>query len=99
MRRTPVMIEQKDPWQALADAVVLQAVKDYRNRARLMKRIQKQMRKRDISMEEREYLELRYRKYEDTQDAEADFFFSDLFATLTDLDGYDLLNRLNKEAK
>ena len=99
MRRTPVMIDQKDPWRMLADAIVLQAVKDYRSRIRLMKRIRKQMRKRDISKEEKEYLELRYHKYKDLQDTEADFFFSDLFATLTDLDGYDLLDRLNKEAK
>ena len=51
MRRTPVMIDQKDPWRMLADAIVLQAVKDYRSRIRLMKRIRKQMRKRDISKE------------------------------------------------
>ena len=30
---------EAESWQALADAIIIQAVKDYRNRARMMKRI------------------------------------------------------------
>ena len=36
---------EENPWQALADAIIIQAVKDYRNRARMMKRIRGRLKK------------------------------------------------------
>ena len=88
-----------DPWQVLADAVILQAVRDYRVLNRMIKRIRWSMKRRHYSPEERQYQFHRIEYYTKEQDKAGDFFFSDLFATLTDLDGYDLLDRLNKEAK
>ena len=67
---------EENPWQALADAIIIQAVKDYRNRARMMKRIRGRLKKNKAS----------------------NFFFSRWFSVLSDLDGYDLLDRLQREA-
>ena len=41
--------------------------------------------------------EQRLQQYEEKQDAAGNFFFSRLFSVLSDLDGYDLLDRLQKE--
>lgn len=97
--RTREVKGESNPWQALADAIILQAVKDYRNRACMMKKIKNRL-KRDktLAPDEVTFLEKRYAKYEEAQDDAGDFFFSDLFSVLTDLDGYDLLDRLNREA-
>ena len=91
---------EKDPWQALANAIIIRAVKDYRNRTRLMNRIKQRLKKDNkLTQEEREYLLQRYDYYERLQDDAGDFFFSDLFDVLCDLDGYDLLDRLNREVE
>ena len=39
----------------------------------------------------------RLQQYEEKQDAAGNFFFSRWFSVLSDLDGYDLLDRLQKE--
>ena len=39
IRKTSSVKGEENPWQVLADAIIIQAVKDYRNRARMMKRI------------------------------------------------------------
>ena len=40
----------------------------------------------------------RLQQYEEKQDAVGTFFFSRWFSVLSDLDGYDLLDRLQREA-
>ena len=42
--------------------------------------------------------EQRLQQYEEKQDAAGNFFFSRWFSVLSDLDGYDLLDRLQREA-
>ena len=39
----------------------------------------------------------RLQQYEEKQDAVGNFFFSRWFSVLSDLDGYDLLDRLQRE--
>ena len=90
---------EAESWQALADAIIIQAVKDYRNRARMMKRIRGCIkRNREMTPSELACQEQRLQQYEEKQDAAGNFFFSRWFSVLSDLDGYDLLDRLQREA-
>ncbi len=73
---------QYDRYQALADAIVLQAVRDYRE---AMAEIQKE--KYDYSMLEAQR----------TVDEVKRFFKSDWFGVLTDVDPDLLLEQLNQE--
>ena len=85
--------------QALADAIIIQAVKDYRNRARMMKRIRGCLkRNKEMTPSEVACQTQRLQQYEEKQDAAGNFFFSRWFSVLSDLDGYDLLDRLEREA-
>ena len=90
---------EENPWQALADAIIIQAVKDYRNRARMMKRIRGYLkRNKEMTPSELACQAQRLQQYEEKQDAVGTFFFSRWFSVLSDLDGYDLLDRLQREA-
>ena len=89
---------EENPWQALADAIIIQAVKDYRNRARMMKRIRGCLkRNKEMTPSELACQAQRLQQYEEKQDAVGTFFFSRWFSVLSDLDGYDLLDRLQRE--
>ena len=70
-----------DPYENLANAIVLQAVKDWRESVRKLKRNQKNT---DAAMMKKECEE---------------FFLSDWFSQLTDMDGRYLLRRLNEEVQ
>lgn len=98
IKKTGNIKGEQNGWQMLADMIVLQAVKDYRSRNRMMMNIKRQIAKSTLSEDERLCLTQRLHKYEGIQDKEADFFFSPLFAILTDIDGYGLLDKLEKEA-
>ena len=93
------MKNEKNPWQALGNAVIFQAMKDYRNVTHMMNRISKQMKKKGCTEDERACLKQRFELFAKLQDDIGDFFFSNLFATLCDLDGYNILDLLNREAK
>lgn len=91
---------EENPWQNLAGAIVVQAVKDYRARKRMMRRLEKQLQhSTDLSNEERAFLYDRYQHYAVLQDELCDFFFSELFCKTYDLDGYDLLDSLEREVQ
>ena len=47
---------------------------------------------------ELDYQAQRLQQYEEKQDIASNFFFSRWFSVLSDLDGYDLLDRLQREA-
>ena len=101
-RRIPTPIHVKgeaNVWQLLADAIILQAVKDYRGRVHLMNRIRWNIKRKHYSPEEKAYQLQRIEYYKREQDKAGDFFFSDWFSTLTTMDGYDLLSRLEQEAE
>ena len=98
IRKTCSVKGEENPWQALADAIIIQAVKDYRNRARMMKRIHGRLkRNKEMTPSEVACQAQRLQQYEEKQDAAGNFFFSRWFSVLSDLDGYDLLDRLQKE--
>ena len=84
MEAIPVMdtyLEERidDGWQALAEAIVLQAVKDYRKlRSYLKNNPEDERANRHLA-------------------ALAEFFRSDWFEDLCDLDGRELLRRLRAE--
>ncbi len=82
IRKTSSVKGEENPWQALADAIIIQAVKDYRNR----------------TLSELTFQAQRLQRYEEEQVAARGFFCSRWFGTLSDLDGYDLMDRLQKEA-
>lgn len=93
------MKNEKNPWQALGNAVIFQAIKDYRDVTRVMNRISKQLKKKGRTDTERARLKQRFEFFARLQDDIGDFFFSDLFAAVCDLDGYVILDLLNREAK
>lgn len=98
IRKTSSVKGEENPWQVLADAIIIQAVKDYRNRARMMKRIRGCLkRNKEMTPSELACQAQRLQQYEEKQDAVGTFFFSRWFSVLSDLDGYDLLDRLQKE--
>ena len=98
IRKTSSVKGEENPWQVLADAIIIQAVKDYRNRARMMKRIRGRLkRNKEMTPSELACQERRLQQYEEKQDAAGNFFFSRWFSVLSDLDGYDLLDRLQRE--
>ena len=99
IRKTGSVKGEENPWQALADAIIIQAVKDYRNRARMIRRIRRHLKKaRKMTPSEATYQAQRLQWYEEEQAAMCGFFCSRWFGTLSDLDGYDLMDRLQKEA-
>ena len=99
IRKTSNVKGEENPWQALADAIIIQAVKDYRNRARMMKRIRGCLkRNKEMTPSEVACQEQRLQQYEEKQDVAGNFFFSRWFSVLSNLDGYDLLDRLEREA-
>ncbi len=93
------MNNEENPWQALANAVIFQAIKDYRNVTHMMNRISGQLKKKALTDDEKACLQQRFEDFAKLQDDIGDFFFSDLFTTLCDLDGYAILEQLNREAK
>lgn len=98
IRKTSSVKGEENPWQALADAIIIQAVKDYRNRARMMKRIRGRLKRtKKMPPPELDYQAQRLRRYEEEQVAAREFFYSRWFGALSDLDGNDLLDRLQEE--
>lgn len=99
IRKTYSVKDEKNPWQALADAIIIQAVKDYRSRARMIKRIRGCLKKpKKMPPSEVACQEQRLQLFEKEQVAAREFFCSKWFGSLSDLDGNDLLDGLQKEA-
>lgn len=86
------------PWRALAEAVIVQAVKDYRICSQRIRQIQNCLHRRTgITSTEAIEQKGRLRRYLGAQDAIRDFFFSPSFHVLSDLNGRKLLERLDQE--
>lgn len=98
---TPKTYGVKDeelPWRALAEAVIVQAVEDYRICSQRIRQIQNRLHRR-TGITPAEAIEQKWRlgRYLGAQDAIRDFFFSPSFHVLSDLDGRKLLERLDQE--
>ena len=90
--------DEELPWRALAEAVIVQAVEDYRICSRRIRQIQTHLHRcTGITPSETIEQKWRLRQYLDAQDAIRDFFFSPRFHVLSDLDGRKLLERLDQE--
>ena len=90
--------DEELPWRALANAVILQAVEDYRICSQRIRQIQNRLHRR-TGITPAETIEQKWRlgRYLDAQDAIRDFFFSPSFHVLSDLDGRRLLEILEQE--
>lgn len=86
------------PWWALAEAVIVQTVEDYRICSRRIRQIQNRLHRRTgITSAEAIEQKGRLRRYLGAQDAIRDFFLSPSFHVLSDLNGRKLLERLDQE--
>ena len=99
-----------DPYHALANAVIIQAVEDYRKARRYLRRHphtpeleavvaeQRQQERESHALTKEMRLLNRILRYEDILKEVEQFFHSDYFMLLSDVDGPGLLERLKKEA-
>lgn len=88
------------PWQALANAVVIQAVNDYRSFTRMLRRLQRKTTKAGaLSDDERACLSIRINYYSYQLREVRSFFRSENFALYSEADGLMLLRRLEREMR
>lgn len=89
---------ESDPYQALANAIIVCAVRDFRNSARMIRKIQQNMKRRStLNNSDVEFMTLRIDHYQFLQEHVAAFILSDEFSILCGLNGSDLLDRLESE--
>ncbi len=89
---------EKEPWKAFASAVIVQAVKDFRSCGRMLYELRQKFRSETkLKAEERDYLTYRIMQYKQRLDELRIFFQSGRFVLLTDIDGIQLLKRLERE--
>ena len=89
---------EKEPWKAFASAVIVQAVKDFRSCGRMQYELRQKFRSETkLTAEERDYLTYRIMQYKQRLDELRIFFQSGRFVVLTDIDGIQLLKRLERE--
>ena len=88
------------PWQALANAVVIQAVNDYRSFTKMLRRLQRKAVKAGaLSDDERACLSIRIDYYSYQLREVRSFFRSEDFALYSEADGPMLLRRLEREMR
>ena len=88
------------PWQALANAVVIQAVNDYRSFTRMLRRLQRKATKANaLSIDEQACLHVRIDYYSYQLREVRAFFRSEDFALYSEADGPMLLRRLEREMR
>lgn len=88
------------PWQGLANAVVIQAVNDYRSFTRMLRRLQRNAAKAGaLSDDERACLSIRIDYYSCQLREVRSFFCSEDFALYSEANGPMLLRRLERETR
>ena len=88
-----------DQWQALANAIILQAARDYRQDRKVLQRIRKRVQNGiPVEEDERKRLRAQYDKTAADMRQLEHFFTSGWFTVLSDADGHVLLQQLRKEA-
>ena len=98
-KKTGTLKDSTNPWKTLAGAVILQAIKDFRSQWRMICLLKNKLKNKAMTVDEADYLMQRLHKYEALQKATGDFFLSEVFAQLCDLDGKRLLNQLVEESE
>lgn len=88
------------PWQALANAVVIQAVNDYRGFTRMLRRLQRKATTANtLSIDEQACLHVRIDYYSYQLREVRSFFRSEDFALYSEANGPMLLRRLEREMR
>lgn len=88
------------PWRALSDAVVIQAVRDYRAFTRMLRRLQRRIaRDHALSEDDQACLCARMDYYRGQLHEVRAFFRSDEFSLYSDVDGVMILRRLEREKR
>lgn len=103
MSTTNILPEQdiqneSDPWRALASAVVIQAVKDYRDSRTMLRRL-KIASMKTKSEDEAALIKERILGYRAMLNEARGFILSDNFSLYSGLDGIALLQRLEREKR
>ena len=92
--------DESDPWRALANAVVIQAVKDYRNSRTMLRKLNRNMTaKKTLSKDEAAFIRYRIFDYQAMLNETRGFILSDDFFCYSGLDGIALLQRLEREKR
>ncbi len=105
MSTAKVLLEQDirdefDPWQALANAVVIQAVKDYRDSRTMLRKLNRKMIAVETLSEDEAVLIKKQILDNRAMLSEArSFILSDDFSIYSGLDGIALLQRLEREKR
>ncbi len=105
MSTAKVLLEQDirdefDPWQALANAVVIQAVKDYRDSRIMLRKLNRKMIAVETLSEDEAVLIKKQILDNRAMLSEArSFILSDDFSLYSGLDGIALLQRLEREKR
>ena len=88
------------PWQALANAVVIQAVNDYRSFTRMLRRLKRNAIKANaLSIDEQACLHVRIDYYSYQLREVRAFFRSEDFSLYSEANGPMLLRRLERETR
>ena len=90
--------ENLEPWQALGNAVIIQAAKDYRNMSKMHRKLMvKESQTKTLTADGRAYLNQRIHFYRKELCSLRSFFCSDTFMIYTNLDRRILLRKLESE--
>lgn len=105
MSTAKVLLEQdirdeSDPWRALANAIIIQAVKDYRNSRIMLRKLKRKMTiEKTLSEDEAAFIKKRILDYRAMLSEVRFFILSDDFSFYSGLDGIALLQRLEREKR
>lgn len=92
--------DESDPWRALANAVVIQAVKDYRDSRAMLRKLNRKMTAGKTLIEDEAALMKKRILDNQAMLSEArSFLLSDNFSLYSGLDGIALLQRLEREKR
>lgn len=92
--------DESDPWRALANAVVIQAVKDYRDSRAMLRKLNRKMTAgKTLSEDEVALIKKRILDGRAMLSEARSFILSDNFSLYSGLDGIALLQRLEREKR
>ena len=98
IKATQSIKDDAEPYQVLAYAVILCAVRDFRSAEKMLRRIRRLMQCiNGLNAMDIACFAQRMAFYERLQEDVAAFLLSSVFARLCDLDGSELLDRLESE--
>lgn len=92
--------DESDPWRALANAVVMQTVKDYRDSRSMLRKLNRKMTAgKTLIEDEAALIKKRILDNQAMLSEARSFLLSDNFSLYSGLDGIALLQRLEREKR